>query len=276
MSETLLTVVAAVVFIGGAFLLLWMLDRRRQAKEGQPASPAGRRLLRLLGILAIGVVVIVGVFFACTWLTVAQPTVGQISLTTVVAVVIAVGLSIGIIIHYIGLFAEIVSFIPGRTGSAEAAQEPSVMEELQPEELSAPGEDAETSVAETSVAVDHEASQKRKWVVAGNLAIVLAWIAAVFFGSSVGSYMMGAGSPFWLVGNLASILEGISRGSRYGFCCTLPVLAFGLFFLWIAGRRFILGQLRRSSFVAVIILGVIVALVGGCLTGWFGVIEWYY
>jgi hypothetical protein len=129
---------------------------------------------------------------------------------------------------------------------------------------------------ELSVPRDSEASLKLRWIVTGSLAIVLAWIAAVFFGSSVGSYMMGAGSPFWLVGNLASILEGISRGSRYGFCCTLPVLAFGLFLLWIAGGGFILGQLRRSSFVAVIILGVIVALVGGCLTGWFGVVELYY
>ena len=125
---------------------------------------------------------------------------------------------------------------------------------------------------ELSVPRDLEASLKLRRIVAGSLAIVLAWIAAVLFGSSVGSYMMGDGNPFWLAGNLAFILEG----SRYGFCCTLPVLAFGLFFLWIAGGAFILGKQSRSSFIASIILGVIIALVGGCLTGWFGVVEMYH
>jgi hypothetical protein len=97
--------------------------------------------------LVAGVVVIVGVFLACTWVMVAQPTVGQISLTTVVVVVVIVGLSIGIITHYVGLLAEIVSFIDGRTRkpsavmdpdrlvSAEAAQEPTVTEELRPADI---------------------------------------------------------------------------------------------------------------------------------------------
>ena len=83
MSETLLTVVGVEALIGGPFLLLWMLDRRRQAQGVQPEKPAGRRLLGILGILAAGVVLIVGVFYACTWVMVAQPTVGKVSLTTV-------------------------------------------------------------------------------------------------------------------------------------------------------------------------------------------------
>ena len=92
MSGALLTAVIAVVFIGGPFFLLWALDRKRQAQGVQPGKPAGRRTLRLLGILAVGVVVIVGVFYACTWLVVAQPTVGKLSVTTVVvAIVVTVG-----------------------------------------------------------------------------------------------------------------------------------------------------------------------------------------
>ena len=111
MSETQLTVVGALVLIGGPFLLLWFLDRRRQAKGVQPANPAGRRLLRLLGILAIGVVVIVGVFYSCTWVMVAQPTVGKLNLATVVAVlVIGVGV-VAVIMHYVGLLKEVTSFL---------------------------------------------------------------------------------------------------------------------------------------------------------------------
>ncbi len=111
MSETLLTAVAVVAFIGGPFFLLWMLDRRRQAKGEQPARPVGRRLLGILGILVAVIAVIVGVFYACTWLVVAQPTVGQLSLTTVVAIVVIVGFSLLIIMRYFGLVAEVVSFI---------------------------------------------------------------------------------------------------------------------------------------------------------------------
>ena len=111
MSETLLTVVGVEALIGGPFLLLWMLDRRRQAQGVQPEKPAGRRLLGILGILAAGVVLIVGVFYACTWVMVAQPTVGKVSLTTVVVTVVIIGGFILVIARYSRLLAEVISFI---------------------------------------------------------------------------------------------------------------------------------------------------------------------
>ena len=116
MSETLLTVVGAIVLIGGPFLLLWILDRRRQAKEGQPAVPAGHRLLRLLGILAIGAVVIVGVFYSCTWVMATQPTVGNLNLATVVVAVVIVVFVAVILMRYVGLLKEVVSFISRMIG----------------------------------------------------------------------------------------------------------------------------------------------------------------
>jgi hypothetical protein len=144
-------------------------------------------------------------------------------------------------------------------------------------ELSVPVEDLKASAKEVSTSTYLDASSKRRWIVAGNLAVILAWAATVFLGSSAGSYMMVTGSPFWLAENLPQILKGISTGMRYGFCCTLPVLAFGLFVLWIAGSRaFMAGKQNRSSFIVVTILGVIIASGGGCITGWFGVVEWYY
>lgn len=116
MSETLLTVVGVLVLICGPFLLIWFLDRRRQAKGVQPASPAGRRLLRLLGILAVGIVVIVGVIYSCTWVMVAQPTVGNLNLATVVVAVVIVVVVATVILHYVGLLKEVVSFISRMIG----------------------------------------------------------------------------------------------------------------------------------------------------------------
>jgi hypothetical protein len=118
MSETLLTVVGAIVLIGGPFLLFWMLDRRRQAKGVQPASPAGRRLLRTLGILVIGVAVIVGVFYSCTWVMATQPTVGNLNLATVVVAVVIVVFVAVIILHYVGLLKEVVSFFSKMIGKS--------------------------------------------------------------------------------------------------------------------------------------------------------------
>lgn len=116
MSETLLTVVGALALIGGPFLLLWFLDRRRQANGVQPANPAGRRLLRLLGILVVGVAVIVGVFYSCTWVMAAQPTVGNLNLATVVVAVVIVVVVAIVILHYVGLLKEIVSFLSRMIG----------------------------------------------------------------------------------------------------------------------------------------------------------------
>lgn len=111
---------------------------------------------------------------------------------------------------------------------------------------------------------------------AGYLAIVLAWAAAVFIGSSVGSYTMGAGSPFWLAGNFPWVVESMAAGWVYGLYCTLPALALSLFLVWILGRAFAAGRESRSSFVVVVSFVVIVALVGGSLTGWFAVVTWYH
>ena len=116
MSETLLTVAGALVLIGGPFLLLWFLDRRRQAQGVQPSSPAGRRLPRLLGILVVGVAVIVGVFYSCTWVMAAQPTVGNLNLATVVVAVVIVVFVAVIIAQYVGLLAEIISFFSRMIG----------------------------------------------------------------------------------------------------------------------------------------------------------------
>ena len=85
-----------------------------------------------------------------------------------------------------------------------------------------------------------------------------------------------AGSPFWLAKNFPWILESTAAGWRFGFCCTLPALALGLFLVWTLGRAYAARRESRSSFVGVVIFGVIVALVGGFLTAWFAVVEWYY
>jgi hypothetical protein len=116
MSETLLTVVGALVLIGGPFLLLWFLDRRRQAQGVQPASRAGRRLLRLLGILVVGIAVIVGVFYSCTWVMATEPTVGKLNLATVVVAVVIAVFVVVIVGRYVGLLAEIISFISRMIG----------------------------------------------------------------------------------------------------------------------------------------------------------------
>ena len=267
MSETLLTVVGAIVLIGGPFFLFWMLDRKRQAKEGQPAMPAGHRLLRLLGILAIGVVVIVGVFYSCTWVMATQPTVGNLNLTTVIGAVVIVGGFIVVTMKYAGLLGGIMSFISGKR-EEEARTDEEVMEAPGPAEEAAQHlERAE----EPSVAIEVEAFQKRKWIVFGNLAIVLAWAAGVY----VGTYL-GTGSFSWLPENLPRIVDAAATGMRYGFCCTLPVLAFGLLLLWMVGRGFIAGKLRRTNLMAAMIAGAVIAAVGGCLFGWFAVIEWYH
>jgi hypothetical protein len=156
-------------------------------------------------------------------------------------------------------------------------QDLSPMQELHPEEIEelvqelAEEQAVPERAGEQSVKTDVEASQKRKWFVGGNLAIVFAWAAGVY----VGSYLE-TGSFSWLPENLPRIVDAATTGMRYGFCCTLPVLAFGLFLLWIVGRRFIAGKQKRASFIVAIILGVIIASVGGCLFGWFAVVEWYY
>ena len=118
MSETILAVVGAIVLIGGPFFLIWFLDRRRQAQEGQTASPTVRRPLRLLGILAVGIAVIVGVFYSCTWVMAAQPTVGKLNLATVVVVVVIVVFVAVIIMRYVGLLAEIISFFSRMIGKS--------------------------------------------------------------------------------------------------------------------------------------------------------------
>ena len=116
MSETLLTVIGALALIGGPFLLLWFLGRRRQAQGVQPSSPAGRRLLRLLGILVVGVAVIVGVFYSCTWVMATEPTVGNLNLATVVVAVVIVVFVAVILMRYVGLLAEIISFFSRMIG----------------------------------------------------------------------------------------------------------------------------------------------------------------
>jgi len=57
MSDTLMAVLFAVVFIGGPFFLLWLLDRRAKANGplfSGPATPTMRILALLLGILFAG------------------------------------------------------------------------------------------------------------------------------------------------------------------------------------------------------------------------------
>jgi len=121
-----------------------------------------------------------------------------------------------------------------------------------------------------------EASLKNKrrgiaFLIGGILAIVFAWAAGVF----VGSYIM-TGSFSWLAENFFTILDYASKGTRYGFCCTLPVLAFSLFALWYVVRKFIAGKQKRSNVISAIIVGVIIASVGGCFLAMFAVLEWYY
>ena len=111
MSESLMAVLFAVVFIGGPFFVLWLIDRRKQMKGELSAKPAKRRILHLLIIMAVGIVVIIGVFYACTWVVVAQPTIGKFNVATAIAVVVIVGFSILIILQYVGLLAGMISFI---------------------------------------------------------------------------------------------------------------------------------------------------------------------
>ena len=82
----------------------------RQAKGVQPANPAGRRLLRLLGILVVGVAVIVGVFYLLRWVMATQPTVGNLNLATVVVALVIVAVVATVILHYVGLLKEVISF----------------------------------------------------------------------------------------------------------------------------------------------------------------------
>ncbi len=168
----------------------------------------------------------------------------------------------GLAIFASGLILGLVRKL--RNASARALQERPVADRQGPS--SRPG----------SGPSDLEEAERKRSVVAGYLAIIVAWAAAVFIGSSVGSYTMGAGSPFWLAGNFPWVLESIAAGWRYGFCCTLPALALGLFLVWILGRAFAAGRESRSSFIVVAGFSVIVALVGGFLTGWFAVVEWYH
>jgi hypothetical protein len=110
-----------------------MLDRRRQAKGVQPASPAGRRLLRLLGILVVGIVVIVCVFYSFTWVMATQPTVGNLNLTTVIGAVVIVGVFIAVIMDLVGLFGAIGSFI-SELGDKETRTDEEVVEPSGPVE----------------------------------------------------------------------------------------------------------------------------------------------
>jgi hypothetical protein len=146
--------------------------------------------------------------------------------------------------------------------------------EARAEEAAGPAEESTQHLEraeEPSVPIELEASRKRKWIVLGNLAIVLAWAAGVY----VGTYL-ATGSFSWLPENLLRIVDAAATGMRYGFCCTLPVLAFGLFLLWMVGKGFIAGKLRRTNLVVAMVVGAIVAAVGGCLFGGFAVLEWYY
>jgi len=60
MSETLTAVLFALVFIGGPFFLIWLLDRRAK-KEGVPGF-----LKRLAVVLAVSAIALYGALWAAT------------------------------------------------------------------------------------------------------------------------------------------------------------------------------------------------------------------
>jgi hypothetical protein len=122
---------------------------------------------------------------------------------------------------------------------------------------------------EPGVPADLVTLSSNKWIVGGVLALVLAWAAGVF----VGSYIL-AGRE-----SITRALPPGSAGMQYSFCCALPVLALSVWGLWSVARGFVAGKLNRSNVIGAIILGAIIASVGGCFAAIlpvFALIIWYH
>ena len=252
MSETQLTVVGALVLIGGPFLLLWFLDHRKQAQGVQPSSPAGRRLLRLLGILAVGIAVIVGVFYSCTWVMAAQPTVGKLNLATVVVAVVIVVFVAVILMQYVGLLGAIGSFISGLEDKETRTEE--VMEASGPvEEAAQHPERAE----EPSTPIDPTAPLNKERmgsaIILGIIGPVLAFAAGTLLGSAA-----------WMP--LDSVWHDIV--SHPVFICSLAAWALALVALW---RVILRAKEQKRSVVIVVAL---ICTGGGLVFGLFWGFLW--
>lgn len=96
----------AVIFIGGPFLLLWLIERLVMIK-GKPVKFTAHKIPHiLLTMAALSIIVL-----TCAWVSVAQPTIGKFDVVTVGVVIAIVGLLVLTIWEYGAFFVGTLTFV---------------------------------------------------------------------------------------------------------------------------------------------------------------------
>lgn len=96
----------AVIFIGGPFLLLWLIERLVTIK-GKPVKFTARKIPYILLIIAALPIIVL----TCAWVSVAQPTIGKFDVVTIGVVIAIVGLLVLTIWEYGAFFVGTLTFV---------------------------------------------------------------------------------------------------------------------------------------------------------------------